>query len=298
MDLDQPSSEDKQAMDKAKRLWQQGKPIRGTLAERYLREYRGISGVQGGAWAESLRYTAHCWHPMARAPYPALLIKSELAGELHAVQRIYLDPTSGKKAGIEPAKMTLGRLRYGASAVVQQGKDNRLLCIAEGVETALSVAEAMPHATVVASLSIANIKQLVFNTQYDTLFICADNDKGQEVALNVLASAKQRLSQFANTIAIAIPEAIKTDFNDLLCQQGKTAVSDCLHKALSTGTRTKRSPAMDDGEKRMIKNETLHDHPVSIPFTEEGHSTHTLKRDRLQQIITQRQPRQSPHLGE
>ncbi|WP_438823044.1 DUF7146 domain-containing protein [Novosphingobium cyanobacteriorum] len=73
-------------------IWQAGRPIEGTLAARYLREVRNI-------WAplEDLRYHPRCPRGQGRLVQfePALLVAMRKAGEIAAIQRIFLDPATG-----------------------------------------------------------------------------------------------------------------------------------------------------------------------------------------------------------
>lgn len=297
--------EDKKAMCVASRLWRQSTSIEGTLAERYL-EKRGLTAIND---KRALRFLPACWHPIEKKTFPALLVKAERGGHLEAVQRIYLDPNTGQKAAIAPAKMTTGRLRFGAGVWLQKGQDNQLLCLAEGPETALSIASALPDATVVASLSLSNMKNVSLDKTYHTILFCADNDNGKEDAKTKLTPALEALSPFAKNIAIAVPKHVQRDFNDVLCQDGLVTVKGQLYKALSQARPTPKALRVDfeyglhhalnqkeknrllesvhekevlstktvTHEKRLIKN---HRQPPSIQRAIEKHRTHEHEMER------------------
>ena len=119
----------------ARRLWAEASPIAGTLDERYLRA-RCIRGPL----LPSLRFAAHCWHQSAKR-FPAMVAAVTLEGEAEPVtaHRAYL-AEPGRKADVDPAKAMLGPASGGAARLAEGPGP---LCIAEGVETALSLRDAL-----------------------------------------------------------------------------------------------------------------------------------------------------------
>lgn len=71
-------------------------------------------------------------------------------------------------------KANLDVSSHGA-VIIQKGL-SRTVWITEGVETALSVAKAMPDHTVMASLSISQFKNMPVGNHVQAVVICADND--------------------------------------------------------------------------------------------------------------------------
>jgi len=88
----------------ARAIWQEAQPIAGTLAERYLRDARGITCPL----PPTLRFHGACWHgPTARC-YPALVAAVQGA-DLPAVHRTYLRAHGSGKAGLDGSdKLMLG----------------------------------------------------------------------------------------------------------------------------------------------------------------------------------------------
>ena len=96
----------------ARRLWAMGKPIAGTLAERYLAG-RGIVGVRT---VSTLRFHPNCYYwcedrtdkgrPEA---WPALLAKvTDADGNITGLHRTWLDPETVNKAPLDPNRKAIG----------------------------------------------------------------------------------------------------------------------------------------------------------------------------------------------
>ncbi|HEV2523848.1 MAG TPA: hypothetical protein VGU44_01785, partial [Gammaproteobacteria bacterium] len=131
-------------------LYNKCRPLPGTLAEKYLRECRGIKG----ALPEDFRFIAATKHKDTQKRTAALVAPIRNAqGEIQSIVRIFVDKhgqklkatyinTDGevKKAA---EKLNLGSMQD-AGVVVSSGKSQTSVYIAEGLETALSVKEAMP----------------------------------------------------------------------------------------------------------------------------------------------------------
>jgi DNA-directed RNA polymerase subunit RPC12/RpoP len=130
--------------DKARWLWSQRQPIRGTLAEIYLREARHYGGPLPG----SLGFLPkRAEHP------PAMIAAFGLAEEIEpgfisvpaaAVAGVHLTrlaPDGRAKAGTETDKIMIGA-PLGSPIVLAAPNELNGLAITEGIEDALSVYEA------------------------------------------------------------------------------------------------------------------------------------------------------------
>jgi len=243
--------------NQAKKLYAQAIPIKGTLAEKYLREVRGIQGKL----PSDFRFVQATRHFETGDYRPALIAPIWDANhQLKALTRIFLNPDGsqykavyqdeqGKTQKANP-KLSLGSMGQGG-VVVQAGLDPRTLWVAEGVETALSVAQAKPTQTVIASLSLSRFKSIGIQPGVERVVICADHD-GQDANSykSVVAAAEHYLKQGLQ-VFIAMPygvEGQKQDFNDVLKQGGLSRVQEVLD------------------QKREIKNsESLHQATVALP---------------------------------
>lgn len=188
----------------AKTLWEGSAPIRGTLAEAYLRA-RGITC----SLPPSLRFKSACWHPSAQR-LAALVALVEGDGSL-AVHRTYLRGDGLGKADVDPAKAMLGQTLGGA---VRLTDDPGPLVVAEGIETALSLAcGLLPEAGPIwAALSAPGMRNLTLPTDPGALIIACDGDcAGRDAAL----ALAQRATARGWSVRHADPGDGR-DFNDLL----------------------------------------------------------------------------------
>ncbi|TMV93600.1 hypothetical protein FGG78_04560 [Thioclava sp. BHET1] len=188
----------------AKRIWDVAQPIYDTVAETYLRN-RGVLC----ALPDTLRYAEYCWHPTAKR-LPAL-ISYVAGGQGFAVHRTYLKEDGSGKTPVVPAKAMLGPTKGGAVRLTH-GKSR--LIVAEGVETALSLASGLiqDRPAIWAALSAPGLAALRLPRSPGALTIAADGDKvGREAA--------ERLAQRAFDLGWHVslmhaPEGM--DWNDVL----------------------------------------------------------------------------------
>jgi hypothetical protein len=134
----------RQQHHKAAWLWSQRRPIAGTIAERYLREARGITC----ALPRTLAYLP------ARKPdqHPAMIAafampdepESGVVGEPHAVEAVHLTllkPDGTGKADLPQPKIMVGSPGI-LPIVIAPPNDLLALAVVEGIEDALSVHQA------------------------------------------------------------------------------------------------------------------------------------------------------------
>jgi Toprim domain len=130
--------------DKARWLWSQRQPIRGTLAEIYLREARHYRGPLPGSLGFLPKRPEHppamiAAFGLAEEIEPGLI--SVPAAALAGVHLTRLAPDGRAKAGTETDKIMVGAPR-GLPIVLAAPNELNGLAIAEGIEDALSVHEA------------------------------------------------------------------------------------------------------------------------------------------------------------
>ena len=104
--------------------------------------------------------------------------------------------------------------------------------VAEGVETALSVSNAVTCDQVIAVLGKSNFKNIDPQAIAKNVVLCLDNDSKDPMKDKVILDSISRLQDFDKIIYIALPEKLKTDFNDLLKDKGIGAVKSCLDAAV------------------------------------------------------------------
>jgi putative DNA primase/helicase len=203
----QPAQEDRLA--RAKRLWEESKPLAWTVGESYLRG----RAIAARPWNESaLRFHPRMTSLDDRTRRPALMAALRDAnGATQGVQATLLGPHGTAKAAVPTPRRVIGQLIGGA---VRLGDAGDALIVAEGVETALSASDAI-GLPVWALLSADNLSRFEPPAQVRRLVVAMDNDAAGATAFEALSA---RLS-----ISIAIDKATPPDgagdWNDWACDR-------------------------------------------------------------------------------
>lgn len=190
------------------RLFAASGPIRGTLAEAYLRQ-RGIILPAG---ISTLRFHPRCFYraPSGRQEWPALIAAvTDGAGNVTGVHRTWL-ALDGGKAPVDQPRRALGHL---VGNGVRFGAVTDTLLVAEGIETALALKIIMPDMPVIAALSAAHLAALIWPPKLRRLYVARDNDEAGRLALEKLRSQAGEID-----IRELVPQA--EDFNADLLQLG------------------------------------------------------------------------------
>jgi|TARA_R100000365_G_C2742660_1_gene71319 DNA primase len=186
-------------------LWNQAKPIAGTLAETYLRDARCI----GIPLPSSLRFLPNL-QPDGRNSdrFPTMIAGvTDLNGDICAVQRTFLRPDGLGKAPIKSPKMSLGPIGQGA---VRLGDFGPIIGIAEGVETGLSAMELyqVPSMVVLGS----RLSKLILPKSVGKVVIFADRGHAGERAAE---EARAEYRRQGRAVVVRFSE-VGDDFNDEL----------------------------------------------------------------------------------
>ena len=207
----------------ARKLLAIGRPIRTTLAERYLRN-RGIA-----RFGSALRFHPAVYFRDERGQsrqLPALLAAiTDNAGRVTGCARTWLDPTQPRLASIAEPKRVIGNLA-GHAVRFQHGSGSDDLIAGEGLETVLSIGTAFPLADLAACLTAVHLGQFIPPPHVRRLWIARDNDDAG-------AQAAQRLRQRAahHDIAVFDLMPVRNDFNDDLREDGLIALRARLQAA-------------------------------------------------------------------
>jgi len=171
----------------ARRLWAMGRPIAGTLAERYLAG-RGIIEVDT---IGALRFHPRCYYWREDRPdsdpetWPALLAKvTDAEGAPTGLHRTWLDPATADKAPVDPPRKAMGHLLGNG---VRIGEAPDLLAAGEGLETMLALRMALPGLPVIAALSANHLAALILPPGLRRLYIAVDSDTAGRHAADRLA---------------------------------------------------------------------------------------------------------------
>lgn len=197
----------------AKQIWDEARPITGTIAQTYLREARGTTA----ALPESLRFHPETWHGPTARRLPAMVARLDEVF-LPAVPRTFLRPDGSGKAEVEPNKMMLGAV---AGGHVELARADGPLVVCEGIETGLALASGLLRApaTIWASLSTSGMRGLDLPPSPGRLTIATDGDQPGRTAGHALA---ERASMLGWTVSI-LPAPDGRDWADILQMRGASA---------------------------------------------------------------------------
>jgi hypothetical protein len=221
---------------RAQRIWSKSTPLEGTLAQRYLKETRGVSATLKTA---DIRFLANGKEVYENeqgerqiSHKPALIVAARDAeGVITSIQQIYLDPnTAHKHPEAKVAKRTIGPVK-GSAVLMHEGGSNEVI-LTEGPETGASVAQGKPEANVYTSLgnnrNYSELAHLAKKHNTDTLIFAADNDGGFGKTYQSLEAAAEQLHKAGIKVKVAMPPLLpgqeKTDFNDVLLAKGAEEV--------------------------------------------------------------------------
>jgi putative DNA primase/helicase len=200
-------------------------PLGGTAGETYLAG-RGLQVPD----TPDLLFHPDLTYWDTRTGYPALVaIVRDVEGEQIAIHRTYLAPDSPVKADVPKPRMMLGSVASGALRLGEIGASG-VVGLGEGIETALSVAQACPELPVWAALASGNLEQVVLPPEVTRVVILADND-GEGVGLKAAERAAGRFHAEGRRVWIAHPPDAGDDFNDLLLKQGSDRVRQVVEAA-------------------------------------------------------------------
>ena len=201
----------------AHRLWRMTQPITGSVAEAYLRK-RGITDLRGTA---NLRFHPNCyWRPEGDGPtetWPAMIAAvTDLNGKVTGAHRTWLARDGSAKAPIDPPRKAMGDLLGNA---VRFGEAQDVMAAGEGIETILSLRQAMPQMPLVSALSAGHLAAILFPAGLRRLYIVRDNDPAGDGARVSLVDRARGAGIEAITLSPMLG-----DFNEDLVMHGLAAL--------------------------------------------------------------------------
>jgi hypothetical protein len=142
------------------------------------------------------------------------------AGVLQGVHRTWLAPDGQGKAQVETQRRAMGHILGNA---VRLTPHDDILVVGEGIETMLSLVEAVPGLPVWAALSSGHLGGVLLPEVLQRLYIAIDRDQaGQRAAERLTARATEA------GVAVRVLEPRLGDFNDDLRANGKDALRQHL----------------------------------------------------------------------
>jgi len=193
--------------ESAQRLFAMSKPLHGSLGEAYLRG-RAITHLID---LPALRFHPRCYYRLDAdadtQTLPALIAAvTDLRGAITGVHRTWLDPSGRGKARIATPRRAMGHLLGNA---VRFGTAHDILAAGEGLETMLSLRDALPDLTMAAGLSANHLAAMLLPTSLRVLYVVRDADAAGEGAAATLTQRALREGIEARMLS-----PLLDDFND------------------------------------------------------------------------------------
>jgi hypothetical protein len=184
-----PSSQHTQqrnGREAARRLFAAARPLRGTLAETYLRS----RGITVPLRFPALRFHPTCYYrPDKDSPletWPALIAAvTDLSGSITGVHRTWLARDGSAKAPVQDPRRAMGSLLGNA---VRFSTVQDVLAAGEGIETVLALKSLLPEMPMAAALSAAHLAALLLPPTLRRLYVALDNDPAGWSAATRLAT--------------------------------------------------------------------------------------------------------------
>jgi hypothetical protein len=204
--------------------------LAGTPAGFYLAA-RGIDLAELQRQPRSLRFHPSLWSSEAGRNFPGMLgAITNAAGQHTATHRTWLARDAGgvwRKAPLRHPKKSLGgivggtiRIWRGASGkALAEAPEGETVVIAEGIETALSIAVACPALRVLSAVSLGNMARVALPPAIRSVIIAADNDPADnQAAARGLAAAIAHFAEGGRLVRVA-RSPVGKDFNDALAAE-------------------------------------------------------------------------------
>jgi hypothetical protein len=228
--LQQPSSldhqtkmpqpdDDRDRIERALALWQEGVPLGGTIAEKYL-QHRGLRVPVGLEDAEALRFHPACPFRLedgaiVRLPTMVGLMRDIVTNEPKAIHRTAVRADGAGKtdlSGLGNAKKMLGPVKEAALKLTGDAEVTDGLGIAEGIENALTVICARWQ-PVWACGSAGAIERFPILPGIESLTIFADADR---VGMAAATACRDRWVDVGLECRILAPPQAGADWNDMV----------------------------------------------------------------------------------
>jgi hypothetical protein len=203
------ANSDHETRQRAAGLWRESIPIDGTVAERYLRQTRGLdipddlSGV--------LRFHSQCpFGPGVRHPCLVALFRDIVSNEPRAIHRIALRP--------DATKIDRKMLVPCGNAAIKLTSDEDVtygLSVGEGIESTLA-GMAMGFRPAWALGSAGSIRNFAVLAGIDCLTIVTDHDDEGKLAAD---ACRERWTDAGREVLIVMSAVESEDANDLVARR-------------------------------------------------------------------------------
>lgn len=206
-------------------LWQEARPIGGTIAERYLAG-RNIRLTEDARSGDALRFHPACPFRLesgdtVRLPAMLASMVNIATNAFQGIHRTALQPDGSGKAtlpGLHDPRKMLGSNKGACVKLSPDAHVTRGLGIAEGLETALSVIGNFGFSPVWSLLTAGALARFPVLPGIECLSIFADNDhvkNGKQAGTEAARQCSSNWTGADRECAIWSPPDIGSDFNDL-----------------------------------------------------------------------------------
>ncbi len=206
-------------------------PVKGTIAETYLRKTRGLNQFEQA----DIRFVRSCqtYHQDKKTFVPALVsIARNDKGGVNNIELIKINPETGDKDyASDPIKQGFGA-RKGTYVELNTHHKSDKVYVSEGVETGLSILECDKNARVVTVLGKSNFRKLKLSGLQKNIVFCVDNDGADTFKSQMIIDAIDRAESSGFKVSVVMPDMLKnkskTDLNDVLIHAGKDGLNQVL----------------------------------------------------------------------
>jgi hypothetical protein len=181
-------------------LWSKSISLDGTIGQRYLTEHRGLCDTSNLEIRFVPKDTKMSLSDGSIKPSfaPMIVVGGyNEKNELVSAQRIYLDQkTANKNSYIDTPKLSMG-LIGGSAGLIQQGS-TKIVYLAEGAETAASIAQVKKDDWVYCTFGLGNIRKLgnfIKSHNFEEVMLAADNDGDNLNTKKLIANAIDELGK-------------------------------------------------------------------------------------------------------
>lgn len=210
--------------------WDRAVPLADLPDSAPVRRYLAARGLGRCDPSPMLRAEADapCWdasgegRPKLAGRFPTMLARvTDAAGGLITLHRTYLTPEGGKAPVAAVKKLAPGAVEGG---LVRLFPPTAILCLAEGIETALSVHE-MTGLPAWSAISLTGFRRFETVPEcVEVVRICGDNDRSYAGAAGAYElAARLKRSRPELEVSVHIPAEAGTDWNDVLMRGGGLA---------------------------------------------------------------------------
>ena len=201
------AQEKQKRTQQALKLWDEAQPFRGSLAETYLYQIRGI-----GDWLDTFAFLDQVFrfHPDCPFGGERLPCMLALVRDIKTDNPVAIHRTALTKDGHKIDRMSLGPVGGGAIKISPDFEVHSGLMIGEGIETVLSASKLFQYKPVWSVIDAGNLQRFPVLSGIEAVTIAVDNDPaGRDAA----CECTQRLLEAGIEVITARTNKVN-DFND------------------------------------------------------------------------------------